>query len=204
MYCGTCSKVICDDCTKSDHKSHKCIIVSEIQDEAGKSLEEILKNLRKLPKKAEAEKKEAASLMERQREEARAIHEKVDNTIERLVQLLKERQVEIHKEIDTQAKKEEDAISADIKEAEQLLARLDCCTGFVGRLLQTASDSDLVSMATQTIEQCEKLDGIKIENKKTSVSEWDFDEVGQHSDAIAELKVIEKVQKPQAKAAEQT
>jgi hypothetical protein len=204
LYCGTCSKVICDDCAKNDHKSHECVIVSDVQDEARKSLEEILKNLRKLPEKAEAKKEEAAALMEKQRAEARAIHEKVDNTIEGLVQLLKERQVEIHKEIDAQAKKEEDAISADIKEAEQLLARLDCCTGFVGRLLQTASDSDLVSMATQTIEQCEKLDGIKIENKKMSVSEWDFDEVWQHSDSIAELKIISKVQKPQVKEAEQT
>ena len=204
VYCGTCSKVICDDCAKNDHKSHERVIISDIQDEARKSLGEILKNLRKLPEKAKAKKEEAAALIERQREEARAIHEKVDNTIEGLVQLLKERQVEIHKEIDAQAKKEEDAISVDIKEAEQLLACLDCCTGFVGHLLQTASDLDLVSMATQTIERCEKLDGIKVENKRMSVSEWDFDEVWQHSDAIAELKVIAKVQKPQVKVAEQT
>ena len=204
LYCGTCSKVICDDCAKNDHKSHECVAVSDILEEARDSLDEIIKNLRKLPEKAVAKKREAAALLEKQRAEAAVIHEKVDNTIEGLVQLLKERQVEIHKEINTQAKKEEDAISADIGEAEKLLARLDCCIGFVDRLLQTASDSDLVSMAMQTIEQCEKLNGIKIENKKTGVSEWDFDEVWQHSDKIAELKVIVKDQKPPVKVSVET
>lgn len=204
MYCGTCSKVICGDCTKNDHKSHECVVVADVQDVARKSLDGLLRNLRKLPEKAKAKKREAAALMEKQRAEARAIHEKVDNTIEGLVQLLKERQGEIHKEIDARSKKEEEAISADIGEAEQILAHLDCCIGFIDRLLQTASDSDLVSMATQTIEQCEKLDGIKIENKKTSVSEWDFDEVWQHSDGIAELKVVAKAQKPQTKVIEET
>lgn len=203
VYCGTCSKVICDNCAKNDHKSHESVVVADIQDTARKSLDEILKNLRKLHEKAEGKKEEAVALMEKQRAEATAIHEKVDSTIEGLVQLLKERQTDIHKEIDAQAKKEEDAISADIGDAEQLLARLDCCVGFVDRLLQTASDSDLVSMAMQAIEQCEKLDGVKVENKKTSVSEWDFDEVWQHSDKIAEMKVVTKVQKPKMKPDEQ-
>ena len=204
LYCGTCSKVICNDCAKNDHKSHECVAVSDVQGEARDSLDEILKNLRKLPEKAEAKKEKAAALMEKRRAEATIIHEKVDNTIEGLIQLLQERQVEIHTEIDAQAKKEEDAISADIGEAEQLLARLDCCIGFVDRLLQTASDSDLVSMAMQTIEQCEKLNGIKIENKRTGVLEWDFDEVWQHSDKIAELKVILKDTKPPVKVSEET
>ena len=142
--------------------------------------------------------------MEKQKAEAAVIHGKVDNTIEGLVQLLKERQEEIHKEIDAQAKKEEDAISADIGEAEQLLARLNTCIGFVDRLLQTTSDSDLVSMALQTIEHCEKLNGIKIENKETGVLEWDFDEVWQHSDKIADLQVITKAEKPRVKTFEES
>ena len=204
LYCGTCSKVICDNCANNDHKPHEYVVVSDIQDEARKSLDEILRNLRKLPEKAEAKKEEAAALMEKQKAEAAVIHRKVDNTIEGLVQLLKERQEEIHKEIDAQAKKEEDAISADIGEAEQLLARLNSCIGFVDRLLQTASDSDLVSIAMQSIEHCEKFNGIKIENKKTGVSEWDFDEVWQHSDKIAELQVITKPEKPKVKTFEES
>lgn len=205
LYCGTCSKVICNDCAKNDHKPHEYVVVSDIQDEARKSLDEILKNLSKLPEKAIAKKEEASVLMEKQKAEATAIHGKVDNTIDGLVQLLKERQAEIHKEIDAQAKKEEDAISADIVESEQLLAHLNSCIVFVDRLLQTASDSDLVSMAMQTIEHCEKLNGIKIENKKTGVTEWDFDEVlPQDSDTLSEWKVKPKAQKAEVKSVKES
>ena len=196
LYCGTCSTVICDDCTKKDHKPHDYVLVSNIQDEARKSLDEILKNLRKFPGEANAKKEKASALMERQKANVAAIHTKVDETIGELIQLLEDRQGEIHGEIDTHAKKEKDAISADIEEAEQVLSRLNSCIGFVNHLLQTAGDLDLVTMAMQTIEHCEKFDHIKTENKQDNISEWEFDEVWQHSDEIAELKVTAKPEVP--------
>ena len=190
LYCRTCAKLICGSCSESEaHNSHECDLVSDIQNEARKKLNDNLSSLRQLVGKAKAEKENAAALMEKHKTNVEAIHAKVDETITRVIQLLKERQKEIHGEIDTEAKKEEDAISADIKDAELILTRLADSIDFADRLVQSAGDSDLVSVARQTIDQCEKLKKIKIENKKTEVSEWNFDEADRHRAKVDCLKV---------------
>ena len=131
--------------------------------------------------------------MEKHKTNIEAIHTKVDKTIGEIIQALKARQQEIHSEVNTEAKKEEDALSADVRDAELILTRLDSGINFTDRLLQTAGDSELVSMARQTLEQCKKLEGIKIENRMTHVLEWDFDKAGRHSDKVEELKVKVKL-----------
>jgi hypothetical protein len=192
LYCRTCAKLICDSCLASEadhHSSHECGLISDIQTEARKKLNDSLNSLRQLVEKAKPEKEKAAALMEKHKENVEGIHTKVDETISRVIQLLKERQKEIHGEIDAEAKKEEDAISADIKDAELILTRFAGGIGFADRLIQSACGTDLVSVARQAINQCEKLQKVKIENKKTEISEWDFDKADSHSAKVDALKV---------------
>ena len=190
MYCRTCTKLICDSCSASeDHSSHECGLVLDIQDEARKTLNNHLSSLRQLVEKAKIEREKAAALMEKHKTNVEGIHTKVDNTIAGVIQLLKERQEEIHGEIDTEAKKEEDAISTDIKDVELILTRLIGGINFADRLVQSAGDSDLVSVARQTIDHCEKLQKLKIENKRTEVLEWDFDKADHHRAEVGGLKI---------------
>ena len=194
IYCHTCAKLICDSCSTSEHhSSHEHGLVSEIQNETRKNLNNHLSSLQQLVGKAKTERDKAAALMEKHKTNVEVIHTKVDTTITRIIHLLKERQVEIHGEIDTEAKKEEDAISVDIKNAELILTRLTGSINFADRLVQSAGDSDLVSVARQTIDQCEKLKKLKIENKKTEVLEWDFDKADDHSADVKGLKVKVKL-----------
>ena len=197
LYCRTCAKLMCDSCSASEadhHSSHECDLVSDIQAEARKKLNDSLSSVRQLVERAKAEKQKAAVLMEKHKENVEGIHRKVDETIGGVVQLLKERQKEIHHEIDAEAKKEEDAISADINNAELTLTRLAGGIDFANRLIQSACGTDLVSVARQTIDQCEKLTTVRIENKITEISEWDFDKADSHSAKVDALKV--KVTQP--------
>lgn len=191
LYCRTCAKLLCDSCSvnDADHSSHECGLVSDIQTEARKKLSENLSSLRQLVGKTKAERDKAAALMEKHKANVEGIRAKVDKTITGVIQLLKERQKEIHGEIDTEAKKEEDAISADIKDAELILTRLSGSIDFADQLIRSAGDSDLVSLARQTIDRCEKLKNVKFENKKTEVSEWDFDEADKHRAKVKDLRV---------------
>ena len=193
MYCSTCAQLICDNCSSEEHSSHEYGLVSDIQDKSRKKLNNYLSSLRHHVEKAKAKKEKAAALMEKHKTNVKAIHTKVDKTIGEIIQVLKKRQGEIHGEIDIKAKEEEDAISADVKDAELIQIRLTSSINFGDRLLQSAGDSDLVSMARQTIDQCKKLQGIKIENKMTDVSEWDFDQADRHGDKIEALKVKVKL-----------
>ena len=127
--------------------------------------------------------------MEKHRANIEGIHAKVDETIARIIELLKERQREIHGEIDAEAEKEEEVISADVKGADLILTRLAGGINFADRLVQSGGDADIVVLARQTIDQCEKLQSIKIENKKTEISEWDFDEASSHSAKVDALRV---------------
>ncbi len=192
LYFRTCAKLMCDSCSANEadhHSSHKCGLVSDIQTEARKKLNDSLSSLRQLVEEAKAEKEKTAALMEKHKESVEGIHSKVDETIGKVIQLLKERQKEIHGEIDAEAKKEEDAISADINDAELIPSRLTGGIGFTDRLIQSACGTDLVSVARQAINQCERLQKVKIENKKTEILEWDFDKADSHSAKIDALKV---------------
>ena len=192
LYCCTCNELICDNCTDL-HKSHDPLIVSHVQTELRKRLNDFISQLRELSDEVEQRKEMMYKLVEKHKANVAAIHAKVDNTINELVELLKKRQDEIHNEIDAHAEQEMESISAEVEYDERTLTRLTSSVSFVDSVLQTASDYDLVTLGLQTVEQCEELENIKIDMKEKEQPEWDFDGVEDHSDKVACMKVKVKL-----------
>ena len=194
LYCCTCSKLLCDDCSSS-HSTHKDVLsISYVHVELKKTLKEYINSLEHLSKEAKEKKERVDKVMTKHKANVAAVHAKVDNTIEGIVELLKKRQAEIHGEIDTQAKQEEEAITADVETTELTLNRLTSNLSFVDRLLQTASDCELLAAGPLAVEHCKKLKDTQIDNeKKMEVTDWDFDDVKDHNDSIAGLKVKVKL-----------
>ena len=186
MFCCSCSKLMCDDCS-NEHSSHENVLsASELKTE----LNEFLKSARQSAGEEEERKKMEDELMAKHKANVAAIHTEVDSTIDGIVELLRNRQSEIHREIDAQAKLEEEAISAEVKTTDCFTST----TNFVDRLLQTASDADLVAAGHHTLEQCSKIESMKIDRQKMEVSQWSFD-VDIHSDEIAKWTIQVKGKK---------
>ena len=181
MFCCSCSKLMCGDCS-NEHSSHENVLsASELKTELNK----FLKSARGLGDEVKERKRMLDESMAKHKANVAAIHAKVDSTIDGIVELLRKRQSEIHGEIDAQAKEEDEAISA--------LRHLASTTSFVDRLLQTASDADLVAAGHQTLEQCNKVESTIVDKRPLEVTEWSFDDIDAHSKKIADLKVQVKL-----------
>lgn len=190
LYCCTCSKPICGDCTYVDHRPHEYVFLSDVQDELRKQLTESLTSLKQLVETATAKKEEADTLMEKHKFNMANIHTEIDKTISKLIVDMKKRQAELHKEVDVQANPEEKTLLAEVEEAELALVRLTDNISFTERLLQTASDAEIATMTAQTVEQCKKLQVIvKLKKQEKTLMDWKVEGIQQHNESIASLNV---------------
>ena len=186
-YCFTCSELMCEECITTHH-SHETESIPNIRVELNKFLD----STKRLVRESKERKDTLEKSMEKHKANVTAIHTKVDTTIEGLIELLKKRQVEIHNEIDTHAKKEGGKISADVENSRLTLECLTNGISFVDRLLRSASDSGLATVAQQTLEQCNKLEGIEIDKEPRDISEWFFEDVDDFRDPISQLSTRAK------------
>ena len=158
LYCRTCSKTICGDCTYVDHRSHEYVFIDDVQDELKAKLSEKLLAMNKLAAEATHKKEDAVKEMSAHESNVAAIHARVDIVFAELIESFKKRQAEIHEEIEAQAKSANKSISVYVDEAELALASVTSNVSFVERLLESSDACEVASMASITLEQCKKLE----------------------------------------------
>ena len=158
LYCRTCSKTICGDCTYVDHRSHEYVFIDDVQDELKAKLSEKLHTMQKLAAEAIHKKEDAVKEMSSHESNVAAIHERVDIAFAELIEMFKKRQAKIHEEIEAQAKSAKKSISVYVDEAELALACVTSNVSFVERLLESSDACEVASMASITLEQCKKLE----------------------------------------------
>ena len=188
LYCRTCSKTICGDCTYVDHRSHEYVFIKDIQVELRDSLSQELETMKKVASGLKDEKEKADKAMEEHETNVAAIHAEVDKKFEELCQVLKDRQAKIHREIDVSAKMAEKPIAANVKEVESTLAHLVSNINFIERLLNSSDACELATMASPTIEQCKKLEAGQ-PRVEVTVRKWTLKGTEQSKESIKNVSI---------------
>ena len=158
LYCRTCSKTICGDCTYVDHRSHEYVFIKDMQEELRDKLSQNLDTMKKVASELKNEKEKADKAMEEHETNVASIHTEVDRKFGELIKLLKDRQAKIHSEIDVRTKKAEKPIAANVEGVESTLAHSMSSISFMERLLKSSDACELATMAGPTLEQCKKLE----------------------------------------------
>ena len=194
LYCRTCSEPICGDCTYVDHRTHEYVFLSDVQDELKKMLTKKVTSLKGVVELAKDKKEKLDALMEKHKENVVNVHAEIDKTIKEQIVNLKKRQAELHEEVEEKAKQEEKTISTDNESAEFNLVRLASIIKFTERLLQTGNGAEIAAMASQSIEQCEKLEGVVKESEKhiqeCDLLTWKVSGIQKINDDMACLKIL--------------
>ncbi|MCG8626904.1 MAG: hypothetical protein MJE68_33495 [Proteobacteria bacterium] len=199
LYCRTCSKTICGDCTYVDHRSHEYVFIKDIQEELRGTLSKKLDTMKKVASETKSEKEKADKALEEHEKNVATIHAEVDKRFEELIKVLKDRQAGIHLEIDVNAKKVEKPIAANVEEVESTLAHLMSNISFMERLLKSSDACELATMANPTLEQCNKLEAGR-RREKVAVCAWKLEGVEKSKRSIQTISVgqnsMQSKQKP--------
>ena len=195
LYCRTCSKTICGDCTYVDHRSHDYVFINDIQEELRDKLSQNLDTMKRVASELKSEKEKADKVMEEHETNIASIHAEVDRNFEELINLLKDRQATIHNEIDVRAKKAKKPISANVEGVESTLAHLMSSISFVERLFKCSDACELATMAGPTLEQCKKLEAGQC-REEVEVCKWVLEGMKKSKESTEEIYVrqIEAVQ----------
>ena len=166
LYCKTCSKPICGDCTYVDHRDHKYVFLKDVQKELRKELEKAMEGLtiKEIEFQGHLEsvhKVEAEHLADTEARELQ-INQAFDSFIERL----QARRGETLREFQATAQIKGKQIRAEAEAVELSLAKLTSSTSFGRRLLESGSDVEVATMASHTIERAKGLHGMKYDKKK--------------------------------------
>lgn len=192
LYCRTCSKTICGDCTYVDHRSHEYVFIKDIQEELRGTLSKKLDSMKKVASELKSEKEKADEAMAKHETNVANIHSEVDKKFEELIKVLKDRQARIHCEIDVDAKKAEKPIAANVEEVDSTLAHLMSNISFMERLLKSSDACELAMMANPTLEQCKKLEAGRL-REKVAVCAWMLKGMEKSKESIQTISIRQAV-----------
>ena len=171
LYCKTCSKPICGDCTYVDHRDHKYVFLNAVQGELRKELEGAIKALEKKQSDFQGHfqsiRKVQSDCCTNTSASEQHIHQMFDSFIERL----QVRRGEVLSELKKAVKMEEKHISAEADVLELSLAKLSSILNFMMRLLESGSDVEVASMAAHTLKRSQTLQGMKYEKDAELVAD---------------------------------
>ena len=163
LYCKTCSKAICGDCTYVEHRDHKYVFIKDVQSELRKQLESVVSDLAKqenelstqlesLHKQELQQVADVGVCKEQIARKAAEMRQKIDaeeaKALEAADAILHSRQKEI--------KAEEDSVAIS-------LAKVSSNLSFMQRLLKSGSDVEIASAGAQAVERSKQVGQLKKE-----------------------------------------
>ncbi len=209
LYCKTCSKAICGDCTYIDHRDHKYAFIKDVRQELRQELEGTMEGLRKKEEEFQGYLESLHRAQAEQGANVQACRWEINRAFDSFVQqilLCRDRVVE---ELEKTAKADKKRLNAEADATEISLAKVSSNLSFVDRLLKSGSDTEVASMAAPTLERVKTVQGMQCERKPNiasgSLSVQAFKEVGRDIDKLfgehvgrmeQDLKIVAQGQSP--------
>ena len=161
LYCKTCSKPICGDCTYVDHRDHKYVFLKDVQKELRKELEKAMEGLtiKEIEFQGHLERVHEVEAEHFADTEARELQ--INQDFNSFIEQLQARRGEALREFKKSAQIKGKQIRAEAEAVELSLAKLTSSTSFGRRLLESGSDVEVATMASHTIERAKGLHSMK-------------------------------------------
>ena len=158
LYCRTCSKTICGDCTYVDHRSHNYVFIKDVSEELKRKLHDRLNSMKRLSGEAKNKKEIANKVVDDHEAKVATIRANVDRTFSELTEHVKRCHQKVLQDVDQQATARKKTHSTNVEEAELAHTHLTNIVAFIERLLQSSDACEISTMANYAIEQCKKLE----------------------------------------------
>ena len=154
VYCETCDKLICQLCTTAkSHRNHDYEPITDAfprhQQQIVDSLEQVKKKLAAITTAAQAVETQEGGFLE----QVGAVRREIEGTVQQLMQLLRESERQLMRELDQVADAYIEKISARKKEADITIAQLKSCKEFSEEQLRIGSQQEILVTKGQMVER---------------------------------------------------
>ena len=168
LYCETCQKLICRDCTLVVHHGHSYKFAKDARQAIQSQLHSLTEGaevkLAKL-KKDLAFAKEIETFVESYPE---SLQSAINTAFESFIAMLKARQAELLSQVEDECQKDKKAIWAHKEHTESAIANLTTSINFVERALHCSNDVEMMSLALQAIPRLQSLKEMERKTKEMS------------------------------------
>ena len=186
LYCRTCQKVICRDCTIVTHKQHDYTFIKDVTEELKKKLQDLSAKVTKKEKAMcdvidhiNREKKEEMQKLLSYNQRAKLFFEKlISEDQERIVALqkyvkqLQSHKTALYKEICSASSSHLKQLTAQEEELQFSSVRISSALNFSHQLLSTSSTTDLAMMSQEVCQQFQTLKKLPSDKSLVKMSPW--------------------------------
>ena len=154
VYCNTCAKLVCHLCTTA--KSHRNHDYEPITDAFPRHQKNIADNLEQVKVKLAAITTAVQAVEAQERDflqQVGAVRREIETTVQQLMQLLRESERQLIRELDQVTDAYVEKISARKKKADITIAQLKSCKKFAEEELRIGSQQEILVMKRQMVER---------------------------------------------------
>ena len=157
LYCRTCEKVICRDCTIVTHKQHDYAFIKDVKEE----LAAVMENLTAKVEACRGEFQQQSQLLDRAiavlMKNAEDTETEITRVFTNYIQKLELCRDALLKKIAEQKTTDLNHLSAEKNAAEHTMSNMSSAVAFTQKMLSSASPTDLALMSKQTMTQLKHL-----------------------------------------------
>ena len=157
LYCDTCQKTICRDCTIVDHRDHKYNFVVDVAERERKSVEAVLQETKAKDIAVEEGLKAVKDMESRIQFKIVEVSKDVDVFFDEQVKTLEEMRANLKLEVKTQGQAKLKALSNQEEMLALSLAQLRNSTDFAEKALKDGNDLEILSIKQQLIQRLAQL-----------------------------------------------
>ena len=165
LYCDTCQKTICRDCTIVDHRDHKYNFVADVAERERKAVEAVLQQTKAKDVTVEEGLKAVKAMETRVEAKIARVNKDVDVFFDEQVKALEEMRANLKLEVKTQGQAKLKALSNQEEMLALSLAQLRNSADFAEKALKDGNDLELLSIKQQLIQRLAQLNASQVHCK---------------------------------------
>ena len=157
LYCDTCQKTICRDCTIVDHRDHKYNFVADVAERERKAVEAVLQETKAKDVTVEEGLKAVKAMESRVEEKIAEVIKELDAFFDDQFKALMNMQTTLRSEVKSQGQAKLKALSNQEEMLALSLAQLRNSTDFAEKALKDGNDLEILSIKQQLIQRLAQL-----------------------------------------------
>ena len=157
LYCDTCQKTICRDCTIVDHRDHKYNFVADVAERERKAVEAVLQETKAKDVTVEEGLKAVKAMESRVEEKIAEVIKELDAFFDDQFKALMNMQATLRLEVKSQGQAKLKALSNQEEMLGLSLAQLRNSTDFAEKALKDGNDLEILSIKQQLIQRLAQL-----------------------------------------------
>ena len=158
LFCQTCQKTICRDCTIVDHREHKYDFVADIAEEERSSVRVILEKCITKEKAVAQGLNAVRNMKVRVLNKVSEVNKQVDSFIDEQVKVLEEHRAHLKHGATTQGQVKVKQLDSQADDLSSLLVQMRSAINFTSQAIADGDDLKLLSLKTQLVQRLSQLD----------------------------------------------